>query len=363
MKFLALSAFAAIAAATSVNEDGLIHSYPTKGFWEEGDSLSEVKASSQEMADYINFINTTWQAHDSPRFSGHSLEVVAGMCGSHLPDHDDYKELPEREGSNYEFIADDIPEEFDARENWKECESIGHIRDQSSCGSCWAFGATEAFNDRLCIAKGFKGLLSPEDTVSCCNFLNCFSQGCNGGNPSMAWKWFSNTGVVSGGDYSDEGKTDSCLPYSMAPCSHHSKSSSLPDCPKDLYPTPSCSKECSNNGFAKSYSDDKHKADSSYSIRGVKQIQTEIMTKGPVTAAFIVYSDFPSYKSGVYQHTEGTQLGGHAIKIIGWGVEDGVDYWTVVNSWNTAWGDNGTFKILRGSNHCNIEGMVSAGTI
>lgn len=45
-----------------------------------------------------------------------------------------------------------LPESFDARENWKECaEVIGHVRDQSNCGSCWAFGATEAFNDRVCI--------------------------------------------------------------------------------------------------------------------------------------------------------------------------------------------------------------------
>lgn len=363
MKFLLAAAFASVATAASINESELIHAFPTKAFHEEGDALSAVKATSEELADYINFINTTWQAHVSPKFDGHSLEYVASLCGTHMPDHEHYQELPEREGSNWEYIADDIPESFDSRENWKECESIGHIRDQSSCGSCWAFGSTEAFNDRLCISKGFKGLLSPEDTVSCCGFLNCLSQGCNGGNPSMAWRWFSRDGVVSGGDYSDEGKTDTCLPYSMAPCSHHSKSSTLPACPKDLYPTPQCSKECSNTGFTKSYSDDKHVASRAYNIRGVKQIQTDIMRNGPVTAAFTVYSDFPSYKSGVYQHTSGQQLGGHAIKIIGWGVENDTPYWTVVNSWNTAWGDNGTFKILRGSNHCNIEGMVSAGEV
>lgn len=54
-------------------------------------------------------------------------------------------------------------------------------------------------------------------------------------------------------------------------------------------------------------------------------------------------------------------LGGHAIKIIGWGVEDGTPYWLVVNSWNESWGDNGTFKILRGSDECGIEDNIVAG--
>jgi cathepsin B len=44
----------------------------------------------------------------------------------------------------------------------------------------------------------------------------------------------------------------------------------------------------------------------------------------------------------------GANLGGHAVKMIGWGVEDGVKYWTCINSWNALWGEKGTFRILRG---------------
>ena len=87
----------------------------------------------------------------------------------------------------------------------------------------------------------------------------------------------------------------------------------------------------------------------------------ELMTNGPAEGAFTVYSDFPNYKSGVYQHVAGSALGGHAIRILGWGEENGTPYWLVANSWNYDWGDNGTFKILRGSNHCGIEGGVVAG--
>lgn len=65
--------------------------------------------------------------------------------------------------------------------------------------------------------------------------------------------------------------------------------------------------------------------------------------------------------TGVYQHVHGKQLGGHAVKILGYGVENGTPYWLIANSWNTDWGDKGFFKMLRGKNHCGIEGSIAAG--
>ena len=65
--------------------------------------------------------------------------------------------------------------------------------------------------------------------------------------------------------------------------------------------------------------------------------------------------------TGVYKRQSWRQAGKHAIKIIGWGEEHDTPYWLVVNSWNTDWGDNGLFKILRGQNHCGIESEVNAG--
>ena len=55
-----------------------------------------------------------------------------------------------------------------------------------------------------------------------------------------------------------------------------------------------------------------------------------------------------NYQSGVYEHVTGRLEGGHAVKILGWGNEDGKDYWLCANSWNTDWGMEGFFKIKQG---------------
>lgn len=85
------------------------------------------------------------------------------------------------------------------------------------------------------------------------------------------------------------------------------------------------------------------------------------MTNGPVTASFAVYGDLSVYKSGVYQHVTGGFEGLHAIKIVGWGIMNGVKHWTIVNSWNYDWGMDGLFLIRRGNDECGIESDVVTG--
>lgn len=100
---------------------------------------------------------------------------------------------------------------------------------------------------------------------------------------------------------------------------------------------------------------------SSYNVPANEaDIMYEIMNNGPVEAGFEVYEDFGNYATGIYHHVAGKYLGGHAVRIIGWGVEKGEKYWLVANSWNEGWGEKGTFRIRRG-NECGIEERVSAG--
>ena len=306
-----------------------------------------------EQEPIINFVNnlkTSWKAGHNKYFDGKTLDEIKSLMGTlETPDH---LKLPEKDIKPLQ----DIPESFNPAEKWPNCQSIKEVRDQSTCGSCWAFGAAEAFSDRICIFSNQtkQTRISAEDLLTCCKF-SC-GNGCNGGYPSGAWNWFKSTGCSTGYLYGDK---NWCMPYFFAPCDHHTTGKYGP-CGKSQ-PTPACKTECVA-GYPKSYHDDKWKVKSAYAIpSNVQKIQTELMTNGPIEVAFTVYNDFLTYKSGVYHHTSGSALGGHAVKMIGWGVEDGTPYWLVANSWNEGWGDNGFFKIRRGNNECGIESQGVAG--
>jgi len=273
-----------------------------------------------------------WKAGVNKRFEGYSVAEFLPLLGAR-------RSIKHRLPAFYTSgKTNDIPTAFDSRTGWPKCtDIIGFIRDQGECGSCWAFGAIEAMSDRFCIgsAGSVKVQLAAEDLTSCSD-----AGSCDGGWPESAWDYMQSEGVV----------TEDCYPYELPPCQH--------PCGKVL-PTPPCNKTCANGA---QWSADKHYAKSVYSVSSdADAIAKEIMTNGPVEAAFDVYEDFVNYKSGVYHHVSGSMLGGHAIKILGWGVDGTTPYWLVANSWNTSWGDKGYFKILRGSDECGIESDVCAG--
>jgi len=220
-----------------------------------------------------------------------------------------------------------IPNSFDSRTAWPGC--VHPILNQGQCGSCWAFGATESLSDRFCIASKGKVnvVLSPQSLVSCDVEGN---MGCNGGIPHLAWDYMEWAGVVP----------LACFPYVSGSGN-----------------VPSCSSACSN---ATTYYAQKF---STHGYHDVKAIQNAIMTNGPVEGTFTVYQDFMAYSSGVYVHTTGQELGGHAIKMIGWGVDSqsGQDYWIISNSWGTDWGMNGFFWMIRGTDNCGIDSGADAG--
>lgn len=217
-----------------------------------------------------------------------TMEQAKYMMGTRLPEHAEHAAgLAKGEEPSAEEAAA-LPETFEAKDKWPFCDYT--IRDQGHCGSCWAFGTTEAFSDRLCIAAGKKmPLRAPQQLVSCDKGM-CF--GCGGGIPSLAWDYTYIAGL----------KSETCLPYASG--DGHS---------------PSCSKtksQCHEKGYKSKFLSVKH-----YSSEA--SIMKALMTDGPLTAGFNVFEDFMTYKSGIYKHHSGIQLGGHAVKLVGWGVEDG----------------------------------------
>merc|ERR1740139_1443483 len=183
-----------------------------------------------------------------------------------------------------------------------------------------------------------------------------------------------NKGAVTGGQYKDSGPIQGmCSDFSMPHCHHHGPQG------KDPYPAegkPGCASQtsaaCPATCDATASAEHMTFAKDKYSFRndkifgygsiatasGEDGIQKMIMSGGPVETAFTVYEDFENYDGGIYHHVTGGEAGGHAVKMVGWGVEGGVKYWKVANSWNPFWAEKGYFRIKRGNNEGGIEDSV-----
>jgi len=285
---------------------------------------------------------------------------LRALCGTILPGDPRYDPLPALETPAALLRADELPETFNWVEARPDCPGLQYVRDQAACGSCWAFAATEAFTDRRCVQYNDTRIFSVADTLGCCSGPFCgLSSGCHGGQPTSALKWMASHGVVTGAGFESKGTGQTCLPYPFAPCAHHVE-------PTDKYPactgddlTPVCAKRCSETGYATPYKADKVRGLKAYTVRGVPNIMADLYKNGPLSVAFMVYEDFFAYESGVYRHTKGMPLGGHAVELVGWGTEDGTPYWLIKNSWNEQWGARGYARIRRGVNECGIEASVA----
>jgi cathepsin B len=278
------------------------------------------------MIDDINAKQSLWHAAPN-HITAMTLEKAKGLLGTRIvySDTSDYPDATPKQVAA-------LPADFDSRANWPHCESISTIRDQRHCGSCWAFGAVEAMSDRHCIAHDVHVALSAEDMNSCAK--QCGS--CDGGYPNCAWQYWVTSGLV----------TEDCYAYTAGNTSQ--------------IITPPCMGRCVND-LTREWKTDKHFGANSYALSGEDNIMTEIHSHGPIEVAFTVYNDFMSYSSGIYKHTTGGMLGGHAVRMLGWGVDNGVKYWLCANSWNTSWGERGYFRIIRGVNECGIERSCWAG--
>jgi cathepsin B len=321
-----------------------------------------------------------WQAAAHPRFAtqapGASSDMN-GVKGDWKQEVEDLVAKGEVEVHLSSTLDADIPESFDSEANWPQCAKIiGDIRDQSNCGCCWAFAGAEAASDRMCIATNGTMMVPLSAQDVCFNGGGLLSRGCSGGQISTPWsflkkaEFFGGKGAVSGGQYQGSGPFGKglCSDFSMPHCHHHGPqgddpfpAEGAPGCPSQS--TPAGPKKCDSDAVAphNDFAADKyHYEGKTITASGEQEIQKAIMAGGPMEVAFTVYSDFENYASGIYHHVTGAMAGGHAVKMVGWGVEGGVKYWKVANSWNPHWAEKGYFRIRRGNNEGGIEGQAIA---
>jgi len=215
---------------------------------------------------------------------------------------------------NTETVAS-LPKSID----WRENVAVTPVKDQGQCGSCWAFSTTGAVEGAWAIKTGNLVSFSEQQLIDCSKKYGNF--GCNGGLMDNAFTYIIDNGICLENSYAYTASGGSCQQCTSV--------ATLSEC-KDVV---------QNDQIA---------------LQGA-------VAKGPVSIAIEADTRiFQSYSGGVITSSScGTKLD-HGVLIVGYGVENGIEYWLVKNSWGTTWGDNGYVKIARSesSNDPGICGVA-----
>ncbi|CAA6658925.1 unnamed protein product [Spirodela intermedia] len=210
----------------------------------------------------------------------------------------------------------DVPEAVD----WREKGAVTKVKDQGSCGDCWAFSATGAIEGINKIMTGTLVSLSEQELCDCDRSYNT---GCNGGLMDYAFKWvIENHGIDSEDDYPYQSADKTCLKNKLS------------------------RRVVSIDGYS-----DVPANNENLLLKAVAQQPVSVGICGS-ERLFQLYSKRPC----------STSLD-HAVLVIGYGSENGKDYWILKNSWGTRWGIDGFMLMLRNSGDsrgvCGINMMPS----
>ena len=208
--------------------------------------------------------------------------------------------------------------------DWTKKGAVQKVKNQGSCGSCWAFSAVGALEGLGAIKQGKLNDYAEQELVDCSRGYG--NNGCNGGLMDNAFKYVRDKGLSLQTEY----------PYKAV--------------------DQSCKTTGSNKFKISGYTD--VPANSAAQLKAA-------LNKQPVSVAVQADSTvFRNYKSGVVTGTAcGTSLN-HGVLAVGYETS-GTPYYLVKNSWGTTWGDNGFIRIgiTDGAGVCGIQKMASYPTL
>ena len=152
----------------------------------------------QKIVETVNNLKTTWKAKFNNRDFAPLIDILRKTPENEI-----------QEKTKFKTTNEGLPDSYDLREIYSQCESINEIKDDSQCPASWAFGAIGTMNDRICIHS--KGQLQPKLSIlyliTCCTK---YSGGCTECYNSYAFQFWKNNGIPTGGPYGD---TNTCKPY------------------------------------------------------------------------------------------------------------------------------------------------------
>ena len=273
-------------------------------------SRAEFEARNAIFQEKLAFI----EEHNSTNEEGHTVAVNAftDLTDAEWANMRGYKSA----GLNAAY-ADFSGVELDDEVNWYEKGMVNEPKDQKQCGSCWAFSAVGAVESADAIASGDLKSFAEQQLVDCDKATG--NMGCNGGDMALAFEYVEKNALDLEADYKYTGRDGTCAASG------------------------------SGVGTVSSYVN--------VTPNSEDQLKGALM-KGPVSVA--IEADqlaFQLYHGGVIKRGCGTNLD-HGVLAVGYGTEDGTDYYLVKNSWGASWGDKGFVKIAAessGSGMCGIQ--------
>ncbi|KAI9558063.1 hypothetical protein GHT06_014816 [Daphnia sinensis] len=208
-----------------------------------------------------------------------------------------------------------------AKLSYKDDPCMPDVKNQGSCGSCWAFAAINPLEFAQCKKGDVPIVLSEKQLVDC----DRSNGGCQGGWYTDAWDYIKR---VRG-----SAKTS-------------------------LYGRYNARRGICR--FRQRMIGAKVLSYKYVKPNDVVAMQDAMLKYGPLAVALTVANTLVSYGSGIYDDPAcDNREVNHAVVLVGWDTVDGVDYWIARNSWGDKWGEKGYFRIKRGVNKCKIENYAA----